>query len=273
MLFLYVIFSRKKDVWSKLCHSRAMKNSFYLILFLFPFIVLAEPLKVIGNDDRIQITAKNAQTFHESVGYLTLRIDDTLISCTATVIGKRHAITAAHCLYNERLYRMMDIVSFIPGLKTERRKTQYPYGYFTASKLRVIPDYVSKISSKYDLGLITFSKDLPVKAIPLGTLPKNAPFLIAGYPSDKVDGTLWEASGKRKAYLWGYGPETDEHDVDTMPGQSGAALRYSKDGKDTIVGIHSGGREESNVAYFFTEKSIQLIQTWIKEDTDAAKKN
>src|SRR5690554_3935736 len=111
-----------------------MKNKLILLILLSAATYgLASPLKIIGNDDRVQITDRNAKPFHNSIGYLSLRIDDSLYACTATVIGPRHAITSAHCIYNARTYRMVDKASFIPALRSERKKTQYPYGFFQTS--------------------------------------------------------------------------------------------------------------------------------------------
>lgn len=248
-----------------------MKN-LILIALLFPLTSYSAPKKIIGSDDRVQITNQNSEAYHESVAYLSVRVDNSIRVCTATVIGKRHAITAAHCLYDSRTYQMVRLAAIVPGIKSEKRKfVHYPYGYFTATKKRVLADYFNNLGPKYDLGLLTFKEDLPVKAIKLGVLPRKASFTIAGYPGDKVDGTLWESTGKRKISLWGYGMTTNEHDADTVSGQSGAALRYTGGGYDQIVGVHSGSEktfmgDDVNNAFFFTNKTIEIINNWMKED-------
>jgi V8-like Glu-specific endopeptidase len=224
------------------------------------------PKRVIDVDDRRQINMINFTKVHESIGLIMTVLGETVSLCTGTVISKRHVITAAHCLVEDD--KMPDYVIFIPAINSDLEKVKFPFGKFYSQKVNIIEDYKRFPTTENDLGLITFTENLPVPALPFGIIPSDVEKItIAGYPSDKTIGTLWESTGLRETNL--FGSTTERHMVDTYSGQSGAALRAKINGVETIVGIHSGGYEmsffhgEHNVALFLNEKYLLQIRSWM----------
>lgn len=243
-----------------------MKTILFALLAVTSLSVFAQEKRVIGADSRVAIRAANYQPVHLSIGLLVIRAPGTFGFCTGTVVGPRHVITAAHCLVDEG--RWVDSIDFLPAMNGDFYTTVAPKGTYSASKFRVIKAYFNSDDTANDLGLLTFNRDLPTPALPLGVVPYGQKKVtIAGYPGDKIEGTLWEATGTRRTD-W-FGLTTQKHEVDTMPGESGAAVRARIGGVETIVGIHSAGvntRDPHNLALFFTADHVKMIKAWMAED-------
>jgi V8-like Glu-specific endopeptidase len=241
-----------------------------LVTTLLTSVAGASPVKIIGKDDRKLITNKNAKLVHDSIGLMVIRKGNIQGYCTGTVIGPRHVITAAHCLWDDSKSSTVPLVTFIPGNRDDHKKRKFPFGTFRSSKLRVLSEYKKNRSTQGDLGLITFSQNLPVDALSMGVLPlgSTSSLTIAGYPIDKTLGQLWEGKGKRISHF--LENDSSAHDVDTVHGQSGSAVRAIINGKETIIAIHSKGKSglfyDYNEALFLTNKSITTIKKWMKED-------
>lgn len=224
--------------------------------------------RVIGSDSRQRVNAMTYRPVHESIGVILIDFDGGSGMCTGTVVGPRHVITAAHCLTEKG--KFVDNVSYVPAMNGDLYASARPFGTIKGIKMRVLKNYFKSEATEDDLGLITFSQNLPVPALPLGVLPKRSlDITIAGFPGDKIEGTLWEATGKRNVNF--FGGVSSSHAVDTMPGQSGAAVRARLGGKETIVGIHSAGVknvvfEDNNLALFLTSDLIRAINSWMAED-------
>ena len=72
--------------------------------------------QVFGTDDREQV--KNTKTYpFSAIGYLEAKSKTGYGSCSATLIGPRTVLTAAHCLYNHEAGGWQDDIFFVPGLK------------------------------------------------------------------------------------------------------------------------------------------------------------
>lgn len=80
---------------------------------------------VIGRDNRKRHFDMTGYP-HRTIGMLVSRYGQSSSNCTATLIGERHILTAAHCVYNHDERTFPDALTFYPGYDAG----QQPYGGF-----------------------------------------------------------------------------------------------------------------------------------------------
>jgi V8-like Glu-specific endopeptidase len=222
---------------------------------------------VIGNDERYQITSENQKSVHKSIGLIQMRFGKEYGTCTGTVVGPRHVITAAHCLYEEG--KTPDEIIFAPAIKVAPDQAKAPYGIYKAVSLAINGMYPKNNSTRNDVGMIKLDRDLPVKALKIESSPyyltKPAYVIsVTGYPGDKEFATMWESKNRVSVK---YAMDYYGHDLDTMPGMSGSTMRIGT----TVIGVHSSGLTDAqgvyvrNEANFFDDADVQMIQKWIKK--------
>jgi glutamyl endopeptidase len=244
----------------------------------------AKPENVIGADNRTRI-ADTAMTPWRSICHLEVEYDVGPVSmATGFLVGPVTVITAAHVLFDRRLYgwnkpRRAKRVRVLPG----RNGTLAPYGYIVSDQFDLLPEWTAPDANEtkapaFDFGAI----QLPSKEVEAATLGSRLGYFglksytaaeeasvkllfinNAGYPKepDKPYGTLWYNAGRVSEWKDTY----VEYMVDTEGGQSGSPIYlFDEMSKQRyVVAIHTTG-DFINRGLRITPGVFETIRKWAK---------
>ena len=232
---------------------------------------------IFGSDDRYRVNSYSEICRLDA----TNPYDNTVITTTATMIGPKVAITAAHGVYKTDLGGLFYNITITPGYSGG----DTPYGSSNVSTIYVWPDWIEKNgATDWDTISDSYNYDWAILVLDdsLGNLSGwyglqkydnyldlfNMNISITGYPyyvqgQNIYNNYLYQYQSKGKidtAF-----PRRLEYTADTSGGQSGAPIINLS--TNNIVGIHGGTikNELSNRGVRITDGILNTLEEALKK--------
>lgn len=234
---------------------------------------------VFGDDDRLPVLDTTQPGWRTIVLLLIYNQYGELDgACSGSMLNYNVVLTAAHCLYSSGNY--VGSVLVAPGASPYSA----PFGVASAVRMAVAKGWaegnglLSGIGpvppSPYDFGLV-FLDDAPfgnqiAPYLTVANVPDSyfaradVEIATAGYPGDKVTGSMWTASSFEYAFDGDYLYTA----LDIYEGQSGSPIYTltTTDGGGYVFSVVSGGNARYNRSVRFTEPVIQALNRYCESE-------
>ncbi len=218
----------------------------------------------MGADTRDQVRNHN-DPVSNAVGILSYGAN----WCTGTLITPQHIITNGHCVVKSNskfptTLKNPGVFTFTPGKLSAKDPG---HGTYRAVRVQAFNGWLNSGNVDYDMAILKLDRPvLGVKPISIqrqDNLDNIANFILtlSGYSSKKPFGTQWLSNG---TFIMIIGSNSFLHNLDTLPGTSGAVIRKYEGGRWIGVGIHRGSQNGMNRAVMFNQLVFKKIQDWIK---------
>lgn len=227
-----------------------------------------EQRAIVGEDNRIRVPNTTIYPYR-AVGLLLTERG----SCSATLIGPRTLVTAAHCVYSHEKGGWANETVFYPGANGEGN---FPYRGYDYQESTIPQGYIDNWQGFYgsvvpwDIAVITLQEAAGDDVGWLGFSENNGRDFGAyniGYPGDKPFGSQW----RDKCDVSSFEIAGTEyiHRCDTKPGSSGSSMyRYVKNGSQeeryvegiNVAEVETGNRSTNyNIGVLFTTGYFDFI--------------